>query len=326
MLASRVSFLAYIFSNNRQDGVVEFSCRKLQGASFIIKPKAERLSPHEEEASETDEKSSECSVGARGAAISLGDSKIDDSYTSGDEEKASLSADDELASLDDESDDDAQNLTEEPSVLPQQSILQQIPSIKKAFDGIGSQSRFQPMAKRVLSSNTLAALNAEAGRNVDFVKRMRTTPESYLKPIDNLPGLSLGLSAMDIIRPLPGRFSLRDSPVFSSDDDGDLDKTLSEELDKSSHSGGDNSPVPLLTPPQSPLSLPAGTNDLVEWPSNLVVDNAMMSAATSTRPLSPSSLQRLEEEEEVRLNDAYSHPAEPSSLTPLLRSIYVGID
>jgi hypothetical protein len=304
--------------------------------SFIVRPKPERLSPHQEGASSDEESSSESSVassvGARGAAISLGDLNVDD-LSSGEDERIdvnenNMSEDDESSSGDD-SDNEPQNLTEEPPILPQQSILQEIQLAKSKFGANGSQTilnKAEPKAKRVLSSNTLSALNAEAGRNVDSPKRMRTAPESFLKSIDSLPELSLGLSAMGAIRPLSKRYSMLDgSQAISSDDDEELDNALSDELRRPSNAGGDNSPVPLLTPPQSPLTIPTGNSDLVEWPSNMVVDSAMMSAMSIVRPLSAQSLQKLEEEEEARLKDIYSHP-EPSSLTPLLRSIYVGIE
>lgn len=42
--------------------------------------------------------------------------------------------------------------------------------------------------------------------------------------------------------------------------------------------------VPLLTPPQSPR------HSIVEWPSNLVIESALMSVANEIRPLSPASL------------------------------------
>mmetsp|Transcript_36028 Transcript_36028/g.100687 ORF Transcript_36028/g.100687 Transcript_36028/m.100687 type:complete len:387 (+) Transcript_36028:171-1331(+) len=322
-----------------EDGVVEFSCRTTQETNpgvLIVRPKPERLSPHQEEASAADDSSGESSaassVGARGAALSLGDNADEDSAS--DEE---IIADDESigdevdgSSYGEESDNEQQNLTEEPPILPQQSILHEIQLVEKKFEAIGSQTslnKVEPKAKRVLSSNTLSALNAEAGRNADTPKRMRTAPESFLKSIDSLPELSLGISAMDAIRPLSNRYSTRDdeSQAISSDDDEELDRALSEELKRPSKMGGENSPVPLLTPPQSPLTIPNEGCDLVEWPSNLVVDSAMMSAASITRTLSAPSLQKLEEDEEVRLKDAYSYP-EPSSLTPLLRSIYVGIE
>lgn len=300
--------------------MVEFSYGGLQGRSAgIIKPKAERLSPHQEGASEEEDSSSQSSadsIEGRRALVPLGSSALDGTSSSKDEVENSC--------VDETGDDDnEQNFTNDPPILPQPSILHQIPSIKNATDFVGAQTKLEIKAKRVLSSNTLAALNADAGRNADSPKRMRTSPEMRVNSINDLPELSLGLSAMDAICPLPGRYSPRDSPVFSSDDDEELDKALSDELRRSLKSGGDNLPVPLLTPPQSPLTLPGESSGLVEWPSNLVVDSAMMTAATITRPLSPSSLQKLEEEEEIRLNIVYSRP-EPSALTPLLRSIYVG--
>lgn len=42
--------------------------------------------------------------------------------------------------------------------------------------------------------------------------------------------------------------------------------------------------VPLLTPPQSPRQ------SIVEWPSNMVIDSALMRVANDVRPLSPASL------------------------------------
>ena len=182
-------------------------------------------------------------------------------------------------------------------------------------------------AKRVLSSNTLAALNAEAGRNADSPKRIKSSVMS----IDNPPELSLGVSAMGQASQLPRQNMMRgDSPVMSSDDE-ELDKRLGEELERKARDEDDvdNSPVPLLTPPQSPLTIDTGTNaPFCEWPSNLVVDSALMTAVTDTRPLSPASLQKLEQAEEKRLanKEAKAFSPEASTLTPLLRSIYVGID
>jgi hypothetical protein len=171
--------------------------------------------------------------------------------------------------------------------------------------------------KRVLSSNTLAALNLEAGRDPDLPKRLRSysyPPPVALEPL-TMPDLSLGAAAFDMVQILP-RQSVMSSPAFSSDEEED--RMLSEELeDELRDVGGDNSPIPLLTPPQSPRR-----EDEVEWPSNLVVDSALMNTVTEIRPLSPASLQTMEEEEEKRLK---SQDMEASTLTPLLRSICVGM-
>ena len=173
--------------------------------------------------------------------------------------------------------------------------------------------------KRVLSSNTLAALNLEAGIDPDPPKRMRAY--SYPPPVasepPSMPDLSLGAAAFDTIQILPRQDLRRDlSPDLSSDDEED--RMLSEELeDKLREAGGDNSPIPLLTPPQSPRR-----EDEVEWPSNLVVDSALMNTVTEIRPLSPASLQDLEEDEERRLK---TQDIEASTLTPILRSICVGM-
>ena len=295
----------------------------------LIKPKAEHLPTHPEEASDDDDDQSKSS--------SLIDRLADD----GDGEipmlglvpVGSTRIIDGESSIHVAEDSDEENFSpgsnDEPSILPQQSILQDTSeqqgklraTIRRRMDPYSSTAT---KAKRVLSSNTLSTLNAEAGHKDDSPKRMRTSPEMGQQTLDDLPELSLGLSVMDAIQPLRSR-SLRRSPVISSGDDEELDRALSEELKRpSQEEKGDKSPVPLLTPPQSPLTIPGDQEQgLVEWPSNLVIDSAMMSATTNARPLSPASLQKFEAEEERRLKDACSRP-DPSTLTPLLRSIQVG--
>lgn len=172
--------------------------------------------------------------------------------------------------------------------------------------------------KRVLSSNTLTALNREAGHNAEEQKRMRSSPTGD----SIMPELSLGLAAFDEIQPLPRQYLLRGDSPFHSSDEEEGDKMLSEELEEKPRGTFDNSPIPLLTPPQSPQReyvVDDENTSAVEWPSNLVVDSAMMIAVMDLRPLSPASLQDLDEQEEDTLKQA-----DTSSLTPLLRSIYVG--
>ena len=173
--------------------------------------------------------------------------------------------------------------------------------------------------KRVLSSNTLAALNLEAGVDLEPPKRMRSY--SYPPPVSTepppMPDLSVGAAVFDNIQILPRQDFRRGLSAESSSDEEE-DRMLSEELAGAAReAGGDNSPIPLLTPPQSPRR-----EDEVEWPSNLVVDSALMNTVTEIRPLSPASLQDLEEEEDQRLK---SQDIEASTLTPMLRSICVGM-
>ncbi|CAJ1970464.1 unnamed protein product [Cylindrotheca closterium] len=60
--------------------------------------------------------------------------------------------------------------------------------------------------------------------------------------------------------------------------------------------------VPLLTPPQSPtpqsMTSSTSTSMLVEWPSNLVIESALMSVANEIRPLSPASLTGEDDDED----------------------------
>jgi hypothetical protein len=231
--------------------------------------------------------------------------------------------------------DDASDILAQPS-----SILQHLEALNATSFFVSNQSpedvrwasTSETKAKRVLSSNTLKALNAEAGRDVDSPKRLRP---SLSKPKLFLPELSLGIAALDtIMQPLPRQLEMRDPSIMSSDDE-DLDKRLSEELDRNaSDSSRENSPVPLLTPPQSPLTICVEGEDgedtvtVCEWPWNVVVDSAMLTVATELRPMSPDSLQRFEqdEEERVSIQHSFKKGTEASTLTPLLRSIYVGID
>jgi hypothetical protein len=236
-----------------------------------------------------------------------------------------------------------------------------------------------PKTKRVLSYTTLTALNVEAGHDDDSPKRQ--------KAIDSppqLPLLRLGPAATSML-PLLSVRSLREireeSPILSSSDEEELDERLRDELDKLGpergendgeaemhhiRNGDSNTPVPLLTPPQSPLTiaLEQGTSTTVcEWPSNMAVDSAMRTAAEmetmTVRVMSALSLTGLDDEGEG--SDSYdfnkvacsddasllpvttlresSSPettttATPSeaidlnatTLTPLIRGIYVGWD
>jgi hypothetical protein len=279
-------------------------------------------------------------VGARGAPISLGASNDGDSDSLDEDESKPESSNMEQPEDSSPSESEKEEEGEIPEVgsdsddkfpARKSSLLDVLESYNGNFSTLVPKSRVSedlwkvptPKTKRVLSSNTLAALNA--GYCVDSPKRLRPNLSG------RKPDFSLGLAAMDGIRPLPRQFLMRDSPIMSSDDE-DLDKRLSEELERKSKDDrvSDNSPVPLLTPPQSPLTIDIGEGGTTfcEWPSNLVVDTAMTTAATDTRPLSPASLQKFEEAEEERLAKglAGSISPETSSLTPLLRSIYVGID
>lgn len=124
--------------------------------------------------------------------------------------------------------------------------------------------------------------------------------------------------------------------MSSEEDEEEMDKRLGEELlqklkgDEAKRGGESPPPVPLLTPPQSPLTIEGeagGTATLCEWPSNLAVDLALREA-TDLRPMTPESLQRFEYDEEARVASQPTKctDTEASALTPLLQGIYVGLD
>lgn len=160
--------------------------------------------------------------------------------------------------------------------------------------------------KRVLSSNTLSALNQESDRNTDRPKKMRLSEKSF-KDVSDIPEITLGIEALDqIIQPLPRQFLVRDeSLLIPSCSDEEEDKMLSEELEEKFQNdgvdcSGANSPIPLLTPPQSPRTVDdciehqAITS--IEWPSNLVMDSAIIKAFTITS-ISPFSSTEGKDEE-----------------------------
>ena len=99
---------------------------------------------------------------------------------------------------------------------------------------------------------------------------------------------------------------------------------------KQRHNSKPSTPIPLLTPPASPVRVETneGTATACEWPSNLAVDTAM-AAVADLRPLSPNSLQKQEEEEEERIlafkNQKKKEFKKPdkSTLTPLIRGISI---
>ena len=120
----------------------------------------------------------------------------------------------------------------------------------------------------------------------------------------------------------------RGSPQFSYDDkvvDSQLTDELIDRIPGSSDVQESSSPVPLLTPPGTPVSYKAeGQETLCEWPSNLAVDVALTSAIEM--PL--SSLAKLEANGSMTPNflpptsiRARSVSEASATLTPLLNSL-----
>jgi hypothetical protein len=186
-------------------------------------------------------------------------------------------------------------------------------------------------AKRVLSSSTLSILNTD-----DSAKRRKVPNEMphYSDHHSVFTFLSLGPPAMSDF-PMTRLQMRRESPAISSseDEEEELDRQLEEELKSQEQSVGNDSrkktPVPLLTPPGSPLTivLDGHTTTVCEWPSNMAVDSAM-TAVSQLRPMSPASLENLERFDQ-QLEESQRRPssqAPSSTLSPLLRGIYVGVD
>lgn len=145
-------------------------------------------------------------------------------------------------------------------------------------DAVGS--KLQPL-KRALSAQQF--MDPSFSEDSPNSKRSRGL---FIKA-PTLPVLSLGKGTeMKLMR--------RCSPHLStSSEEEKVDSQLAEELmeDNVSSKPESTAPVPLLTPPATPIE--PGTS--CEWPSNLAVDNAI-TAAIELRSLSPSSLAKLEEQ------------------------------
>ena len=151
--------------------------------------------------------------------------------------------------------------------------------------------------KRVLSCNTLSALNQEAGCDTVHLKKTRLSKQ-LSKVVCAIPEIPLAIEALDeIIQPLPRQYLIRDDfLLIPSSSDEEEDNLLSEELEICFRNKGcsvSNFPIPLLTPPQSPRTVDNSIEDQamssIEWPSNLVMDSAIIMSFANISPLSTIS-------------------------------------
>ena len=327
-----------------EDGVVEFVAVKLQkstGVPPIRRPKPFRLSPHQEE--NDDDSSSKGTSDAGGAQESIdaeGSSYGDEAVSNDDDTSQASQSNEEDEAMEVVANDDSSNANARGEMKRLGATTVEIHD--NTVQTQEEEAKTPPTkSKRVLSSNTLSQLNMEAGHSDLTPKKRRSSPE-HDERIHEMspPQFSLGACAINhTTDPLPNHSLMRGgSPAYSTEDELDLDMRLSEELHPHGHPtkkasatadpSGDISPVPLLTPPQSPVTVKEDGKiaSLCEWPSNLVIDSAMMNlTSTETRPLSPASLQG--SEDDVLADDFLQDDVKcPSSLTPLLKSIYVGTE
>lgn len=326
----------------------------------ITTPPRKRLSPHEEEGASGSDSSSSAgsSVGARGVGFNT---ETPAAFSDVSEDEGGVDADDDM-SEDEEA--DALNETGESGSdgelseeeLEEENFVsdadEELSGIMETLDREVDQSEADdsealgsyigvmedrdvlvtiPKPKRVLSFNTLAALNAAAGHGMDSPKRLKSSPEIEFEQPHSLPTFTLGpAAALDVMSTQTMLRPRMASPIISSGDEEELDRQLGEELDdhQSDDDGSreNSTPVPLLTPPQSPLTveIDGATTTVCEWPSNLAVDSAMASAM-NLQPLSPEAFLAFKEESDERVTSLRkSKTVEASTLTPLLRGISVG--
>ena len=202
--------------------------------------------------------------------------------------------------------------------------------------------------KRVLSSSALLGPTSSSGQTMLSTKRVcRINEADETNSIEDtmIPELTFGSAAHNQDQGIglslqTYEYSYETNPITSpSDDDSEeQDRQLGEELEEAGSEPSDrvNTPIPLLTPPSSPLRVECeeGEVEICEWPSNLAVD-AAMTAAFDLRPPSPGSFQQTwEQEEEERLMTRKGAEMSPeptadegyplsSTLTPMLRGISV---
>lgn len=187
--------------------------------------------------------------------------------------------------------------------------------------------------KRVLSSQMLPDM-LRTTKGDESPKRLRfigtnssgTKGDGMKLIMPPLPIFNLGAAADANQKPvhsLSMRMYEREYLSPDGEEDNEYERRMGEELDeKCSQQRNDCDPIPLLTPPASPIVVNSnkGTTTVCEWPSNLTVDSAMTSAI-ALRPLSPNSLQQREEEEAQRIKSqvasSVSKGADQTPLTPV---------
>ena len=195
-----------------------------------------------------------------------------------------------------------------------------------------------PKAKRVLSYSTLTTLNTDAGHSDECLKRTKCDDDEQLQqqPLVQLELLDFSLGAPAILRTMHGKglsmlptggasYRERGNSCISSDEE-ELDRQLEQELGECYQQSRENTPIPLLTPPASPLIVDEDDDRVVvcEWPSNLTIDNAMTAILSDIRPMSPQSLEDPDIDEDDNLFIT-SKASKSTALTPLLRGISVGL-
>jgi hypothetical protein len=182
--------------------------------------------------------------------------------------------------------------------------------------------------KRVLSSSALSALNQETDQVAGHQKKRRLSQQTF-NDVCAIPEITLDVKALDqIIQPLPRQYLVRDEYLLiSSSSDDDEDKMLSEELEEKFQNNDvvcsdAKLPIPLLTPPQSPRtvdnSIEGQAMISIEWPSNLVMDSAIMKGFAHISPVPTNSTS----DEQEKTDDSSSilgvgEPSKRSSATRL---------
>jgi hypothetical protein len=297
---------------------------------ILVRPKAtvvanNRLSPHVE----GDEEQSELDASSTGdiASVASGASNDQEERLEGDFTKAS---DEDIVLMSDKDEEEDEVVTDEIIDSLEEVVflgLNESELSPLQYIGVMNDNRSEvfslPKPKRVLSYSILTMFNASISET-ERPKRARNDDRMEMTPV-SLAEFSLGPTLVKKNERLLQSLYIREkSPVSSNDEE--LDRQLGEELDlQDDIEDRDETPVPLLTPPGSPLTIDwDGSKTMIcEWPSNLIIESALQ-AVNELRPMSPTSLENLERDDQGRFTAEFDIKGN-TTLTPLFRGIQVGI-
>lgn len=340
--------------NEEERGVVNFVARQMYQAPEIHRPQPMLGRIAEEEESSDSDASSSCSDDIEEAAVEMDDeasAMSEEESSDADDERSDDGSEDDEGEHEDENDEASTSSKDMPISLPFSSrpasrigteshctpevcdeddrffdyddhctdIIDKVLALDASTAAqLSSEMAPSPRSKRILSS--LFNDDDQSSDFNDTPKRMRSTFSSRSSK-ESMTSLFLGPSAYDY-ESTENQRNFAVSPFSEQEQD----RQLSEELQETDLvSDRESTPVPLLSPPPSPLCVESDKGQLTtvcEWPCNLAIDSAL-TMINGLRAHSPASLARLDMEEEDRIGAYYGSG---TSLTPLLQGIRVDLE
>mmetsp|Transcript_14910 Transcript_14910/g.24669 ORF Transcript_14910/g.24669 Transcript_14910/m.24669 type:complete len:424 (-) Transcript_14910:59-1330(-) len=331
--------------NEEERGVVNFVSRQMYQAPEVYRPQPMLGRIEEEGRSSDSDASSSCSDEAAVEMDDEASAMSEEESSDADDERSDDGSDDDVEGHDEEN-DEASTSDEMPISLPfsnrpvsptgtqSHGTPEVCDEDDRFFDyddhcidiidkvlamdasQLSSEMAPSPRSKRILSS--LFNDDDPSSDFNDTPKRMRSTTRS---PVESMTSLFLGPSAYEY-NSIEKQREFAVSPFSEEEQDRQLSAEL-QQIDVLNDR--ESTPVPLLSPPPSPLCVESDKGQLTtvcEWPCNLAIDSAL-TMITGLRAHSPASLARLDMEEEDRIGAYYGNG---TSLTPLLQGIRVDLE